>query len=122
MTATGQTRPFGDILAMSGLAPVSGPPRSITRCRTSAMYGRRPRCKGESDGSAERSGAAMYDSLQRSPLGNSLPGAGAVHHIKTGVSRCSKTECAILRWLFYEARFTLGAAMSFAPRTMEGAG
>ena len=30
---------------------------------------------------------------------------------KPVVSRCSKTECAILRLRFYEARFTSGAAM-----------
>jgi len=59
--------------------PASGSPRYRTRIQGAgvwsgpsrcAMYGRRPRCKGkESDGSANRSGAAMYSASECSRSG-----------------------------------------------------
>jgi hypothetical protein len=36
----GQSRSLGDVHAMSGLPPVSGPPRVIAVCLRSAMNGR----------------------------------------------------------------------------------
>jgi hypothetical protein len=36
----------------------------------------------------------LIDSLQRSPYGNSWPGAGAVHHIKSCREQMQQHECA----------------------------
>jgi hypothetical protein len=59
--AVGHDRRFCNVCAMSVLPPILTVTADIQNRQLSAMYGRRPRCKGkESDVSANRSGAAMY--------------------------------------------------------------
>ena len=45
MSETGHTRPFGDVRSMSELAPESGRPCAILRCRRSADFVAEVRCK-----------------------------------------------------------------------------